>query len=238
MFRVLLAVLCMPALAQAADLIVLEARGIALKPGQKIAHDSPISLKEGERLTVIGPDGKSTTLRGPFAGAPMPGAAATTDPKQALAALIATRDARTSSVGVIRAGGQAEKLPEPWLIDISRAGPRCLQEGELPIWWRPQADSAQSFVVFPIDRSWRADFVWKIGQERQPVPPLSRFAGQNTFIISMNQQEYAVSITTIPKGMDNDFVLASWMLEKGCVQQADALIRSLDTAREGDRLIP
>ncbi len=239
MKRILVTIaLLLPTLALAANLVVLEARGVPLKPGQNIPHDAPITLKEGERLTVIGPNGKSLTLRGPFSGPPMPGGAATTDPKQALAALVATRDARTSSVGVIRAGGDSAKLPQPWLIDMSRAGTRCLQEGELPIWWRPDSSAAQSFIAFPIDRSWRADFQWQPGQDRQRVPPLSRFAGQNTFIIRFEQQEYAVSITTVPKGMDNDFVLTSWMLEKGCVQQADALIRQLEVSAQGNAVTP
>jgi hypothetical protein len=59
------------------------------------------------------------------------------------------------------------------------------------------------------------------------VPPVSRFEGQNAFIVSVDKQEHAISITTVPRDIDNDFVLTSWMLQKGCVQQADALIRKL-----------
>jgi hypothetical protein len=234
----ILSTLLLPLPAIAVNLVVLEARGVALKPGQNIPHDVPLALKEGERLTVIAPDGKSLTLRGPFSGPPMPGGAATTDPRRALAALMATRDARASSVGVVRAANDAASLPEPWLIDMSRPGTRCLQEDALPIWWRPEAGVTQAFTVFPIDRSWRADFQWQSGQDRQPVPPLSRFAGQNTFIIGFDQQEYAISITFVPKGMDNAFVLTSWMLEKGCVQQADALIRAIGAGRQGSALKP
>lgn len=219
--------LALPTWAGAVNLIVLEARGGGLSAGQSIASDKPLALKEGERVTVIGPDGKSVTLRGPFSGPPMPGEGAAADPKQALAALVATRDARTSSVGVIRAGTEAAKLPEPWLIDMSRPGPRCLLEGERPVWWRPDAAAPQDFTVFPVDRSWRADFHWKAGEDRQPVPPVSRFEGQNSFIISVDKQEHAISVTTVPRDIDNDFVLTSWMLQKGCVQQADALIRKL-----------
>ncbi len=214
--------------AWSANLVVLEARGGGLKAGQSIDSAKPLALKEGERVTVIGPDGKSVTLRGPFNGPPMPGGAATSDPKQALAALVATRDARTSSVGVIRAGADAAPLPEPWLLDMSRPGPRCLLDGQPPVWWRPDADAAGEFTVFPIDRSWRADFQWQPGQDRLPVPPLSRFEGQQTFFVSIGGQEHAISIVRIPQGIDNELVLTSWMLEKGCVQQADAYMRKLN----------
>ena len=53
---------------------------------------------------------------------------------------------------------------------------------------------------------------------------------RNAFVIVIDKQEHAISITTVPKGIDNEFVLTSWMLQKGCVQQADALIRKIGSA--------
>lgn len=215
----------------AAPLIVVDARGGGLKSGQKIDSAKPIALKEGERVTLIGPDGKTITLRGKYSGPPMIRAGAATDPKRALAALIATRNARTSSVGVVRSGTDAAPLPQPWLIDISRPGERCLKVGEPPVWWRPQKAGAQKFTVLPIDRSWRADFQWGAGQDRLAVPPLAKFEGQTIFVIRIDEQEYAVSVNLVPADLDNDFVLASWMLEKGCIQQADALLRQVQLSQ-------
>lgn len=211
----------------AIKLVVIDARSGQIKAGSSIESLDPISLKEGERITVVAPDGKSVTLKGPFSGPPMPASSTASDPKAALAALINTRDARTSSVGVIRAGADAAKLPEPWLVDMSRPGTRCMIEGETPVWWRPETALADEFTVFPVDRSWRADFKWEKGQDRQTVPRLAKFEGPNTFVIRRDNQEYAVTITVIPKSIDNDLVLSSWMLEKACVQQADALLTKI-----------
>ena len=47
-----------------AELIVLQARGGGLKVGQSISATEKIVLKEGERVTLIGPDGKSIKLHG------------------------------------------------------------------------------------------------------------------------------------------------------------------------------
>ena len=110
---------------QAETLIVMEARGISLKAGAQIDGDQVLTLKEGERLTLIRSDGTVLTLRGPFSKTPAPPTAVASDPKQALAALVNTRAARTSSVGVIRAGEEVMPLPEPWLVDLSRSGMRC-----------------------------------------------------------------------------------------------------------------
>ncbi|MDQ3139789.1 MAG: hypothetical protein M3Q15_03600, partial [Pseudomonadota bacterium] len=125
----------------------------------------------------------------------------------------------------------AAPLPQPWLIDISRAGERCLLAGQAPVWWRPQKADAQKFTVLPIDRSWRADFEWPAGKDMLAVPPLAKFDGQTIMIVRIEQQEYAVSVNLVPADLDNDFVLASWMLEKGCLQQADALLRQVQSSQ-------
>jgi len=43
--------------------VVMEARGVNFKSGQSIAINAEISLKEGERLVLIGGDGRSVTMR-------------------------------------------------------------------------------------------------------------------------------------------------------------------------------
>lgn len=208
-------------------LIVLDARGGGLKAGMSIDSNANVTLKEGERVTVIGPKGNSVVLKGPFNGPVLAKSESGLDAKQALSALVATRDARSTAVGVIRAGTDAVKIPEPWLIDVTRPGPRCLLEGELPVWWRPDASKVQYFTLYPIDRSWKADIGWAAGQDRQTAPALSRYEGANVFFIRQNEQEFAISLNVIPKSVDNDLVLSAWMLEKGCLQQADALLAGL-----------
>jgi hypothetical protein len=215
--------------AMADKLIVLDARGGGLKAGMSIDSSANVTLKEGERVTVIGPKGNSVVLKGPFNGPALTKSDAGMDAKQALSALVATRDARSTAVGVIRAGTDAVKIPEPWLIDVTRPGPRCLLEGELPVWWRPDASKAQHFTLYPIDRSWKADIAWELGQDRQTALALSRFAGANVFFIRQDDQEFAISLNVIPKSVDSDLVLSAWMLEKGCLQQADALLAGLRT---------
>ncbi len=214
----------LPGLTSAASLVVLDARGAGLKTGMRLDSGATLNLKEGERVTVIGPDGSSVTRKGPFNGPVMEAANNTVDTKRALSALLATREIRSSAVGVVRSGIATVKIPEPWLIDVTRPGPRCLLEGERPVWWRPDAALREHFAVFPVDRSWRADFVWEQGQDRQTVPALSRFDSTKLFFIKYEEQEFAISLHIVPKDMDNGLVLASWMLEKGCLQQADALL--------------
>ncbi len=210
-----------------AQLIVLQARGGEFKVGQSVSAEKVITLKEGERVTFIGSDGKSTTLRGPFNGPPIKNEEIVkTDPTKALGVLIAKRDARTSSIGVIRAGTGDIQTPDPTAIDISRGGPRCLFEGNQPEFWRPNSEKKENFVMFPIDRSWRADLVWEKGQDRIVMPPdLTKFEeGVTTVLVNYDQQEHAISFNIIPKVIKDEFILTAWMLEKGCIQHANSLL--------------
>lgn len=222
-----------PMASHAAKMVVMEARGSSLKVGQSVDSALPLTLKEGERVTLIGPDGKTVNRRGPYSGPILPPAADVPDPKQALAVLIATRDARTSSIGVVRAGTDSVKIPHPWLIDVSRSGPRCLQEDAAPVLWRPDPSEAAPLAIFPADRSWRADLVWQPNEQRMLMPPLVRYQGLTTLLVNLNQQEFAISLTVIPKTVEDPAVLAAWMLEKGCIQQADALLRMISSGQTG-----
>jgi len=210
----------------AAPMTVVEARGGGLRPGMRVEGASKIQLKDGERVTLIGSDGRAVTLRGIYAGViAKGGGGGTQNPRAALAALISTRNDRASQVGAVRAGANAAALPDPWLIDVSRPGARCIREGERPVWWRPDATEHTPFTVYPIDRSWRADFAWAAGQDRMLAPDLAKLDGVKTFLIAVPGQDNAISINMIPKDITDPLVLSSWMLEKACVQQADAYFR-------------
>jgi len=59
------------ATAKAADLVVIEARRIALRPGQIVDSTRPLVLKEGQHVTLISPTGATIKLDGPYEKAPM-----------------------------------------------------------------------------------------------------------------------------------------------------------------------
>lgn len=48
-----------------------------------------------------------------------------------------------------------------------------------------------------------------------------------TFIIRADGQEYPLRISIIPRDIDDPLVVSAWMLEKACVQQADAYLRAI-----------
>ena len=211
----------------AKPMTVVEARGGTLKPGMRVEESASVALRSGEKLVLIGSDGRAVTLQGVYNGPAARAGAAAQNPRAALAALISVRNDRASSVGAVRSGANAAALPDPWLVDISRPGQRCVREGEPVVWWRPEARTAQDFTMFPLDRSWRADLGWAAGQDHMTAPKIARLAGSRFFLIRQGEQENAIAINIIPKDVTDPLVVSSWMLEKACVQQADAYFRQL-----------
>lgn len=208
-------------------LVIVEARGGSVKPGDRIDSKTVVVLGPGEKLVVISPDGRVVSLRGTYRGPPINNAAAQRDPRVALAALVTTRNDRAATVGAVRSGSSASPLPEPWLIDISRPGDRCLREGTEPVWWRPQANGSASFSLEPIDHSWRADFVWPDGADRIRSPGLLGLTRNAMLNVLTGDQERPLRLQIIPSSIDDPLVMTAWLLEKGCFQQADAMLASV-----------
>src|SRR5947208_11085149 len=50
----------------AADLIVVEARGVNLRQGQKVDDTKKLTLADGQRVTLIASNGRTLKLTGPY----------------------------------------------------------------------------------------------------------------------------------------------------------------------------
>ena len=211
----------------AEPLIVMDARGVKVKVGSSIDSDKPIKLEDGERITFIRADGVTTTLRGPFNDVPLQKKSTAPDPKQALAALVSTRDAKTNSVGVIRAGTDAKPIPNYWLIDVTRPGVRCLEKSRQPIFWRPDASKESRFRIVPADASYQFDRLWPANQNEFNVSKVTFTRADNFITAIVDEQEFNIDIIEVPEAISGGLLLAGYMLEKGCIQQADALLKQL-----------
>jgi len=215
----------------AEPLIVMDVRGFKAKVGSTIDSEKPLQLEEGDRITLIRSDGVAVTLRGPYNQPPMPKKSSQTDPKIALAALVTTRDARTNSVGTIRAGKDARPLPSPWLIDVTRPGIRCLQQDTQPVFWRPESDREVQFKIIPADRSYQVDTMWPAKEMYFKSDKIQFLNAQQYLTVTIEEEDFNIQISEIPKEIPEGLLLTGWMIEKGCVQQADALIKQLQDVK-------
>ena len=104
---------------RAAELVVIEATGTALKAGQSIDGSKPLVLKEGEQVSLVAEDGNVLKLRGPYDKAPDTAGTGGMEVSKALAALVS---GQRSEYGVMRSKVDMANLPRPWVVDVTHSG--------------------------------------------------------------------------------------------------------------------
>jgi hypothetical protein len=209
--------------AEAAQYVVVEARGVNLKVGSIVDPTKPLVLKQGQHLTLISDNGQTIKLDGPYEKAPI--ASQGVQLAAAFTALASNSKGRLGEIGTTRAAGKVE-LPKAWLLDAVHPGSECLLEGRQPVFWRPASDKAADVVITPADRSWKAQTTWPRGDTELAVKPDMGVHGDASYFVSVNGNETAISISTVPASLANDQMRAAWMLQKGCAPQAEALLRA------------
>jgi len=209
--------------AQAASLVVVEARGIGLKPGTSIDSTKPLVLKQGQHVTLISDSGATLSIDGPYDQPPSAGGGGKSI-GTTLAALTTEHNARTGEAGVTR-GAVTNALPDPWLVDVTHSGTACLKENSQPVFWRPDAKARSSLIVMPSDHSWKSQAIWPAGMARLSVTTDVPVHGGAAYVVQFNGSEYALAMNTIPAKLANDYMRAAWMVQKGCEAQAEALLR-------------
>lgn len=223
----MLAIIALAAIAEAADarvdMVVMEARGVKLEAGQVIDGETPLTLTDGQQVSLMTEDGTLVKLYGPYAKPPMPAqSAATANVKLALQLLV-TQEAGRERAGVIR-GGTAEQVPpDPGLVDVSASGLRCLNSNATITLWRPNSDVALPLQMGPSDRSWRAQADWAAGIDRLSLPSNVPLRRRSTYIVKLGGKEVTLTLIAIPASLSNDAMRARFMMEAGCDAQAKAL---------------
>jgi hypothetical protein len=214
-----------PRIAAAADLIVVEVRGINLTPGQVVDGSKPLHLDDGQQLVLISANGTTIKLRGPFDGLPAGDAAGSqTDVSGALKALVTQKQARSDKIGAVRGAAPDPVPPEPWLLDVTHVGNRCIIGGRAVVLWRPGGGASTKLVITPYDRSWQVRSDWPGGVQRIALPPSVPLRDQTTYVVNLAGKETMITLLVIPAAVANDKMRVAWMAQEGCDTQAQALL--------------
>jgi len=213
--------------AAAADLVVVEAVGIALQQGQVLDDQKTLTLREGQRVTLLAADGNLLKLRGPYDQAPAAAAGGDTNFTQGIRTLLAARDVRTSEVGIIRAKTERIVLPEPWVVGVEHPGNFCVPAGKPIVFWRSSAAATQPFSIMPLDRSWKMAATWEAGADRLTLPESIPVKFRSTYLVELAGSRAAITLSAIPTSVGTDKMRTAWMVEKGCDAQAAALLPSV-----------
>ena len=211
--------------ASAAELVVVEARGLTLKPGQVVDDGQKLTLQKGDEITLVDESGAVIKLRGPYDAAPNAGSGSGVDISNALAVL--STGGSQSAMGVVRAKVEDVTLPDPWVIDVTHSGKACVRPGTSVVFWRQQSAGTAKLRITPVDRTWRAESEWPAGASELTAPAMFPFTDRQTYVFDLGGQTATVTLVHVPASLGTDRMRAAWMLQKNCLTQTRALITAL-----------
>lgn len=208
-----------PLLAKA---VVVRSAGPSAKvypPGKALPDSAKISLKPGDSVTVLGP-GSTKTLRGPGV---FPAASAGAEGLKMAAA-------RRTRFGAMRSRGAAAISPSPWNLDISQSGTVCLADGGPPTMWRPSSEDAVKLNITSAGKTTTVN--WPAAEASIDWPtslPVAEGADYQLAIVGGPTPETVrfVKMAAIPADAVD---AAQALIERGCQNQLDVLVDSLDQA--------
>ena len=190
----------------------------AYPPGKALPDSAKISLKPGDSVTVLGPN-STKTLRGPGT---FPAASAGAEGLKMAAA-------RRTRFGAMRSGDLALN-PSPWNLDISQGGTICLAQGSTLKMWRPSAEEAAKLNITTAGKTTAVD--WPAAKATMDWPaalPIAEGADYQLALVDGPSPE-TIRFVTMPSIPPDAVDAAQALIERGCQNQLDVLVDSLDKA--------
>ncbi len=205
--------------------IVMDSVGLPVKPGQEIDLTRPLTLRSGEKLSLIGYNGFIMNFVGPTtvtaAQVANPYGGKFFDPLRSLVEKLE----KSGTLRSASAGGRA--LENPWHIDVTRPGSRCVIDRAPVTVWRDSATQAQTLVIGPAGASWAATVEWPRDSDLMALGSDVRFDNGERVLAELEGVANELTIHVIPRSVVSPAAQAAWMIEKGCEEQAVVIVRGL-----------
>ncbi len=205
--------------------LVMDAVGLPMKPGQEIDLTHPLTLKAGEKLSLIGYNGFILNFVGPTtvtaAQVANPYAGKFFDPLRALA----DRLEKSGTLRSARAPGRT--IDNPWHIDVSHPGQRCVLEKSQVMVWRDSVAPNQTLVIGPAGSSWFASLDWPNDSALMALGGEVRFDNDERVVVELDGVMNELTMHVIPRSVSTPAAQAAWMIQKGCEDQAVVIVRGL-----------
>lgn len=213
------------------DMVVVHVEGASLKRGSVIDGSRTLTLKAGSKVTFVGSDGKSFTMKGPLTAKPSD----VTRKNQSwsnssekvvavLGALLSNDRRSTKALGVVRSAnaGADRPLPNEWAVSVEKAGTKCIGN-DVAVFWRGDASRQAKFQVRKAGSTRSATATWPQGQEFLAINRSVFSNGQN-YVITVNGRSVEMNMNIMPQGLNSMAEQAAWMARNNCNAQALAMV--------------
>lgn len=195
--------------------------------GKKVADASTITLRAGDRITVL-TNGGTKVMQGPGTFRVGEGATRTRARFARLTRQGASNRART---GAVRGTGKGSPtMPNLWLVNVAASGTTCLYDLENVTLWRPGTADKQSYTIAPQGGDVTLDVNF-VGTEptRALDPEGLKLADGVTYKITASStgetpaKAVDVKIVALTQTYRQPDLLAAALAENGCMGQLSVL---------------
>jgi hypothetical protein len=217
----------------ARQLVVIESSSPSIKSGQILDSAKPLNLDRDVKLTLIADDGRVTKLLGPFSGLPdansgSAGASSSGGTRMIamLSRLVGPKSMDQSSIGTVRSG-IGTPPSNPWAIDVKRRGAHCVKAKSATFWRRKSRRSSKfSVLLMPSGSKVKVKWPKRTALLKWPGSvPLTDGAAYKIKVSGMPTK--TIKLHLAPSNLPTPAHGAAWMVGKGCMVQAKALLMKL-----------
>ena len=243
----LLSIITLVSIAQAADMVVIHSNASELYPRGKILEsETAVNLLTDSKITVVFGNGNVQTVKGPFEGKLQD-----TSKNNALANIqLAVADTKNNDLDnkklittlaqfvidrtTIRSLSsiQPENL---WLVDVSTPAKRfyCVAPAAPIILWRPeeQSQTASTLLIKHKSNGHKVSLEWPAHQTTLAWPSHLPVKYGDTYIVEIKANRYStiknLVLYQLPDSLPTNSHKVVWMVGRGCLLQANILLTNL-----------
>ena len=224
--------------AQAQSVIVRSSgpSATAYPQGKKLAANARVTLKPGDKLTVLDKAG-TRVLAGPGSFTLDGSVSRDAGAVSRVTGAIASNGARTRTGAVRGAPGPARPAGAPnapdsvWYIDVSKGGAWCVANPASLVLWRPNR-SEEANAKLTAAGGKPVDIVWKKGNPLKLWPSAALpvvEGGRYTFSDPVGPSVTLV-LHLLPTVPADDLAVAGMLADKGCTAQLDVFANAATSA--------
>ena len=231
---IVLLALCLPQVALAEELVVIESTSTDYPIGDILEADKNIVLGEGVEIMLIAEDGMIISLAGPYAGPPgrdeMPDVSSAFD---ALGQLVGYAETEAGDIGGVRgdAGGDdflrqetGDHRTSPWLLHTAITGTQCVRaDVEEPAYWREQDDADERLEIKRVTSGETVTIAWQAGDNTIAWPETLPLLAEEMYLLRFGDQLRSINLLLreVPAAVgDGGVAMVAFLAARGCLSQA------------------
>lgn len=226
--------ICLPSLALAAELVVIESTSVDYAAGEILDDEASIVLDQSAEVTLIAEDGTIIVLSGPYDGPPKHDETRdASDALDALSQLVGKAEADAGDIGGIRgidtdddflAEDVEDHRTSPWLLHASITGAQCFKaDAQDSGYWREQSHSDERLQVKRIASGETVSIPWPAGDNMLAWPDSLPLLAGEMYLLRLGEELRSTNLLLreIPAEVGNDgAALVAFLAAEGCISQA------------------